>query len=400
MPKYYYLRGSVYYFRHTPRGKAELNISLRTRRLDVAKRKVKGHMAQIQVLEADRDISKCMVARFMSSDSKLEAALKRDFPTVYARVEPVQLVGAWTKEFLRIKASGRKPISYAADRQYAHAMVEFVSVVGDKPITDVTIADVEMFVDSISNGDESEDEISPRTVANKFSCLRSVFALAERRGVVPMNVVNRVDRPPYDEKHVLSPPFDMVDKLCDLPRMADSRLSEETWSTLPLCFRYTGCRLDEICGLLSEGISVEEGIPIIRVRAGKAELRQKNLFPGGMKTVPVHPRLWPHLQQLKKLRHALVFSDSGQRNIGSADRPKISHGRYFSCEYNTQARTIWPHMRVHAWRSYLCSYLTKVAGVPEMVSQDIAGHAGGTVHRDYAGLAPLSVRYEAVKKLP
>lgn len=400
MPKYYYLRGEVYWFRHKPRGMVEINCSLRTRRLDVARRRVLEYMSKIQVHEADRDIARCILARFASSDNKLENELKREFPLIYSRVEHKTTLREWTKEFLKIKGSGRKPISYAADRQYANAMSVFISVVGDKPIADVAISDVECFIEFLSVADDGDSGISPRTVANKYSCVRAVFGLAERRGVVTNNVVKRVDKPSFDESHVISPPFDLVDQLCYLPKVPNSCISDDSWRILPLCFRYTGCRLDEICGLMSDGVTVESGIPVIKVRAGKAELRKKSVFPDGVKTVPVHPNLWPHLERLKNTKDGLLFSDGGQRNIGDADRPKIMHGRYFSAEYNVQSRKIWRQMRVHAWRSYVCSYLTKVAGIPEMVSEDIVGHAGGTVHRDYAGLAPLSVRYEAVKKLP
>lgn len=247
---------------------------------------------------------------------------------------------------------------------------------------------------------EDGSPISPRTLVNKFKLIKSCFSVAERKGVIPKNVLNGATKPECIRNHTMPPPFDIVETLCKLLKMDGSRISDESWTLLPYCFRYTGCRLDEICGLRSESVCVEDGIPCLRVKAGKAALRKQNLFPGGIKTVPVHPRLWPLLCELKRKRSGLLFPDSGIRDIGDKERPNIRHGDVFSAEYNVVSRKIWSKMHVHAWRSYVCSYLTKVAMVPEIVSEDIVGHANGSVHRDYAGLAPLSVRYEAICKLP
>ena len=64
------------------------------------------------------------------------------------------------------------------------------------------------------------------------------------------------------------------------------------------------------------------------------------------------------------------------------------------------ARELFIPMKTHSWKSYVSSYLTKVAGVPETVAEDIAGHAHGSINRDYSGRAPLPQLYEAISKLP
>lgn len=397
MPIWIWLRGKIWYFRHKPRGMPEINVSLSTTRRDVAVRKARAHLSALRVHESKRDMAQCILSKILKSHTGLEEELKNQFPQVFSVVEKPMLLQEWASEFIRLKKVGKKPISYQIELQYTASMRTFIEIVGNKPLRDVNVSDVETYVEELSG---EEYDIEARTVVNKFKMVKTAFPYAVKRGLLPQNVFNRVETPEYDRRHVLPPPFELVEQLCNLPKIPHSVLTDESWAILPFCFRYTGCRLNEICSSKSDSLFIEDSIPCIKVQAGKAELRKKDLFPDGMKTVPLHPRLWPMLQKLSEKRNGLLFPDAGLKSIGDAQRPKLRYGKYFSSEYNIQSRRVWSQMRVHAWRSYLCSYLTKVAMVPEIVSQDIAGHATGTVHRGYAGMAPLRVRYEAVCKLP
>lgn len=157
MPTNIWLRGLVYYYRHKPRGRGEINYSLRTRRLDVAKRRAAGFISKVHVMEADRAIARCLLAQFARADSGIEIELKREFPTIYARVEHQKLISEWMSEFLKIKGSGRNPILYATDRQYAHTIRMLIEVVGDKPMNHVSISDIEKYIEVISAGDDDDE---------------------------------------------------------------------------------------------------------------------------------------------------------------------------------------------------------------------------------------------------
>lgn len=396
-PTWIFKRGNVYYFRHKPVNRSEICRSLRTSHLDVARRSVKEFMSRLQVHEATRSIAQCILSDLVKSEVSIKNELQAMFPAAFEIVNEKTKISKWRDEYVRLKRIGVRSITYPMELQYKSAMNDLIRVIGDKFIDDVTVADIDDYVE-IRSGDDSV--ISPRTLVNKFALLKTCFSYAEKKGVIQKCVLNSATKPECHSNPTLPPPFDLVDELCDMRKSDGSRLTDETWRVLPFCFRYTGCRLDEICGMRTESICVEEGIPCMRVEAGKAELRKYNRFPGGIKTIPAHPRLWPLLCEIKTLRSGLLFPDAGIRNIGDKDRPDIRYGYIFSKEFNIAARKIWSKMHVHAWRSYVCSYLTKVAMVPEIVSEDIAGHAGGTVHREYAGLAPLRIRYEAVCKLP
>jgi integrase len=396
-PTWIFKRGRYYYFRHKPANRKEICRSLRTTNLDRARRSVRDVMSRLQVHESTRSMAQCIFFDLVKCDNSIKQEIQTLFPGLFQMVKEKTKLSKWRDEFIRLKNIGNKSLTYPMELQYKNAIDDLILVVGDKYIEDVAVDDIDLYVEMRSDEDAT---ISPRTLVNKFKLIKSCFAFAERKGVVQKNVVCGASKPECNKNNTESPPFELVDALCDFPKIAKSRISDVSWRILPYCFRYTGCRLNEICGMTSESIVVEDGIPCIRVKAGKADLRKNNKFPGGIKTIPVHPRLWDMLRGLRGSRSELLFPDSGVRDIGDKARPYVRHGFYFSMEYNKESRKIWQKMHVHAWRSYVCSYLTKVAMVPEIVSSDIAGHATGTVHRDYAGFAPLRIRYEAVCKLP
>lgn len=195
--------------------------------------------------------------------------------------------------------------------------------------------------------------------------------------------------------------MDLIEALSTVGRPWLCELDADEWAVIQLTYRYTGARLEEVAGMSAEWVGYEHGIPYLKMRAGKANLRKSNLFEGGFKKVPIHPRLEdPLLSLARRSGGGRLFPNSGMTQINYKKRSAIKYGKEFSKTYLPEARKIWAPMKVHCWRSYVIHYLTKIAQVPEILSMDIVGHAGGTVHRDYAGMADLKTLYEVIKKLP
>ena len=193
------------------------------------------------------------------------------------------------------------------------------------------------------------------------------------------------------------PPFELVDSLCEIQKPDWCGISQITWETIPYVMRYTGCRVGEAAQLTAKDVFESDGILIMYMVAEKSEGRKSDPFPDGRKEVPVHPKLKPKLEKAMSARpDGFLFPDVGVTYSKHEGKKEAKFGARYRTVWLPLAREIWPLMKVHSWRSYVSKYLTKVAGVPETVSEDICGHARGTINRDYSGRAPLQQLYEAV----
>jgi len=198
------------------------------------------------------------------------------------------------------------------------------------------------------------------------------------------------------------PPLDLIDALSSIPCPSDSGFEDDEWKVLVDAFRYTGARLSELCGLRAEDVHRVNDIPIIEVKVAMIPLRRKGVYRDGYRAIPVHPRLESMLfARAGLIKSGEMFPGSGRCDERMGSRTYTHYGRHFSRLYLRRAREIWSLMHMHSWRLHIIHYFCRVAGVPEVMCEDILGYAHGLrSDRFCSGRAPMEILYSMVKRLP
>ncbi len=95
--------------------------------------------------------------------------------------------------------TGRKPDTTLATYE-SEIHIHFVPFLGDKPIDQITVEDVEAFIDFCLDGEERrERDLSPlsvKSVRNLYVHLNGLFEFALSKGWARQNPCRRVDKPP------------------------------------------------------------------------------------------------------------------------------------------------------------------------------------------------------------
>lgn len=205
----------------------------------------------------------------------------------------------------------------------------------------------------------------------------------------------------FDKTRSRPPPLDLIEALSTIQCPSDSGFEDDEWRVLVHGFRYTGARLSELCGLRAEDVFRVNDIPIIKIKLAKIPLRTRWTLYDGYRAVPVHPGLENMLfARAELIKSGEMFPNSGRCDERMGSEAYARYGCHFSRIYSRSARGIWSLMHVHSWRSHVCHYLVRVAGVPEEMCAVIIGHAHGRPVRFGAGKDPMEILYSFVKSLP
>ena len=166
---------------------------------------------------------------------------------------------------------------------------------------------------------------------------------------------------------------------------------------VPLIAAYSGMRLEEICQLRSEDIGVAEDVPCMFVRAGDGRrIKTANAH----RAVPIHPvlvdaGLLEHRDRMAGDASGLLFPELGFTRDGQPSPlgPRERHGDAISTwfgHYCTRIGLSDPALVFHSFRHGFIQRLFNTAGVEEAKVKAIVGHANeGESHESYfRGYAP------------
>lgn len=384
-------------------------MSLKTTDVKKARKHRDKELEKLYMVKTEANLARLSYMNFVEKGSEYDKALREYHPGVHGTTLTKKKLSEIRDMYVEAVNSGKSPLGVSSIKNYMRSWNKLITSTNDMRITDITTRDIAEFRKKLEEpitvttvrGKSRIKELSARTVHNDVLNLSVIFGWAYRQEYTDKNVFDRIELPQFDKNTTKPPPLSLIDALSSIPCPSDSGFEEEEWQLLMDTFRYTGARLSEVCGLQAQNVCRVNGIPIIKVKAGKAALRRKDIFIGGYKEVPVHPAYEDLLfSRAERIKSGDMFPNAGTTDEVLNGRRETNYGHYFSRVYLTYARKIWDKMDVHSWRSYVIHYLTKVAQVPETLSEDIVGHARGSTNRDYAGRASMEILYPVIKKLP
>lgn len=160
--------------------------------------------------------------------------------------------------------------------RYAPVVRDFLDSLGTragKPLASLTPGDVERYVNALG-----QRGLSGRTIGLHVAAIRTALNAARRKGIIPTNVAEAVERPA------------VVERKKGLFTEAETALllaaAEGEWKTLLLVGIYTGLRLGDCAGIKWANIDLGGTITLTMQKTGK-EI-----------TIPTHPALLAHFERL------------------------------------------------------------------------------------------------------
>jgi integrase len=241
--------------------------------------------------------------------------------------------------------------------------------------------------------------LSPKTIENHLTIIRTFFRWASRNKRVPSNPAAEVV---YRAK--LDPAKGRVSYSDDDARLiltAARKEKEAHKRWVPWLAAFTGARCDELCGAMVGDVRVEDGINIIRIDVANREEGGSVKNSASIRSVPLHPALIAE----GLLKYVASLPKDGPLF------PKVTPDR-FGKRGGNGSKTIgrWIRNKVgitherkapnHSWRHRFADQCRKV-GIPRELRFAIEGHASSDVGDGYGSDGyPLRVLAEAVAKLP
>jgi integrase len=269
--------------------------------------------------------------------------------------------------------------------RYAGVVENFLEWLGKraaKPITALTAADVDRFLDGrLKRG------VAPQTAAYEVKIVRTVLNAARRKGLIPTNPAEAVELP--KSGRVERGTFTQA----EVKMLVDAAQGE--WKTLILLGYFTGQRLSDCCRVAWADLDLA---------AVKVDFKQAKT--GLRLTVPIHPDLLAHLEGLAGTDNAATFVMPGMANLKSGGRHGLSEGfkrivRKAGLDLQTVqgagVRKICKRT-FHALRHSFTSALANAGVAPEL-RMKLTGHKSAAVHQGYTHHELASLR-SAVGKLP
>lgn len=257
---------------------------------------------------------------------------------------------------------------------------------------------------------EKDIGLSKSTTNRHFTFLRKFYGWVSkpiRDSVEWENFIERDDR----DKRKLRPAFEVPQGIVifSLPIWTGCRSETDFLSPgentfhgsgywIPLLLWYSGCRREEVCGLLLDEISSDHGISYLKVQNNT--LRSvKNV--AAEREVPIHPEILRlgFLEYVKALRVR-----GGTRLFPDLEAEKTPPGdMWFDRYWSRMAKVlpfVKPGMGAHSMRHTVATEL-KHAKVPVQLSSDFLGHAvSGEAGRYGKASRVETLFFEVVQKIP
>lgn len=269
--------------------------------------------------------------------------------------------------------------------RYKSVVDRFLESLGEraaKPLTALTIKDVDRFL-----GERMKAKVAPRTVILDVKIIRTALNAARRKGLIPTNPAEAVELP--DLVGVERGTFTST----EVKVLVNTAKGE--WKTLILLAYFTGARLSDCCRTgWSDVDLVGRALTYTQGKTGKKV------------TVPLHPELQAHLEQLAGTDTREPFVMPDMANLKSGGRHGLSEGfKRIMRKAGIDMQTIQgagvrmlSKRTFHALRHSFTSALAN-AGVASEVRMKLTGHTTEAIHRGYTHHELEALR-AAVAKLP
>lgn len=320
----------------------------------------------------------------------IEARARATIADIFAVGNSQALPSAQVKAYLegwldrkRLEVSGHSAGEY---ERVAREFTGFLGARANRPMDSVTVADVAAFRDHLAQ------RVAGATVNKILKILGGAWTHALRDGVVPVNVVSRLE-PVKVARSQCRRAFTQT----ELRKLIDAATPE--WRSMVLFGLYTGQRLGDIAALTWRNIDVEAGE--IRLQTGKTGRQQilpiaaplarhiATLSTEGDPGRPVHPKA-----------HGIV---SHQGRVGTLSRQfhevmaaaglveRRSHAAHGE---GRSGRRAAPGISFHALR-HTATSLMKNAGVSPAIVEEFVGHESAAVSRVYTHIETAALRRAA-----
>ena len=244
---------------------------------------------------------------------------------------------------------------------YSLHISTFIREVGDKPLSEYTIADFDAFKETRLK------KVRPVTLNIELRVLKSVFGKAYAWEVTETNVGAKVRFVRVPEQ---KPLYLTKGDFAKLLTNVEEPLFRDLWLFLVL----TGCRISEALNLTWQDID----LPNRQIRIGNSS--KFTTKTGRERFVPIHDTLVQSLL-LKKAEQVcpLVF----HRNGFKLDRTYVTH-RF---KLGVRQAQLDPHLKLHSLRHSAAAWWVQ-SGVPLLTVARLLGHSSTITTELYAHLAP------------
>lgn len=270
--------------------------------------------------------------------------------------------------------------------RYRAAVENFLKGLGSrakKPLGALAPRDVDAFL----NRRLAEDGVAPRTAILDVKVIRTALNAARRQGLVTTNAAEGVELP--DVEGVERGTFTAE----EVKLLVEAASGE--WRTLILCAYFIGGRLGDMTSLRWADLDLAEGVLTYVAKKNGAKL-----------TVPLHPTLLEHLEELAGTDKAETFVMPGMAGLRPGGRHGLSEGfkrivRKAGLNLQEVAgKGVRKQNRrtFHALRHSFTSALANAGVAPEL-RMKLTGHSSAAVHKGYTH-HELKVLKDAVGKLP
>lgn len=261
-------------------------------------------------------------------------------------------------EYFKLRAGQAQPSTLTGERAL---LKRFRAHVGDVRLDAITPRDVQGYIAGRTK------TCSPATVNGDLRTLKAILTRAVEWGFLKENPAAKIRklREPEKDLRILTPP-EVKTLLAACP--------DERWRLFVALAVTTGLRRGELIRLDWTDIDFDRALLYVRNKeAGRTKTGKQRIVP-----IPA-----PTLDALRrfKMRHG-----RGRPFANAKGAPWVSNfPRVFK---RLVERGEIPHCTVHDLRRTYCSHLA-MAGVPEAVTQTLAGHASpNTTRKHYIGVLP------------
>jgi integrase/recombinase XerC len=206
-------------------------------------------------------------------------------------------------------------------------------------VTDLTAATIQTWMDEMASAD-----LALSTMRTRQSTLSSLCAWLVKRGLLPANPVNQLDRPPHRPEAPNQVPGPAI--MDALIQAAKRRQRPRDLAILSL-LRYTGMRRESVATLRVRHVDPDWGLRNVRVKGGKT------------RDIPL-PRVVTQFLQTYVAQHLPTLTD----NI-TADTPLF----WSSWGQRRQGKVRRPITGKNIWR--LCKTYGRITGYPMLKPHDL-----------------------------
>lgn len=222
--------------------------------------------------------------------------------------------------------------------------------------------------------------IANNSIRTRISKVSAVFTAAKELGLLEYNPCKGIELDKYGVAPENYAPLsgEEITALFALEMPPQERLVFQLLMT-------SGCRLDEVATLIWSDITVESDIQLLDL-SKRPELRKNK---GSARKVPIHPKVTLPPR-------------------GEPDAPLFNYRRLKSGKSQNASTTLMSYIRqvtkdklkvVHSLRGSFKDSMRDL-GVAEDLQDFLTGHSLGDLPRKYGRGPSMSVRYEAIRKLP